>query len=89
MYHFQFLTLKAMLLIKVWNHDRPLRKIVKVTDLKGLLNVGGQKLEYGTEELKSWLEADGTDTDVEDTLQDLFHQVNVLKIIIISDRMGA
>lgn len=43
-----------MPLIKVWNHDRSVRKIVKVTDLESLLNVGGQKLGYDTEELKAW-----------------------------------
>ena len=68
MYHFQFQTLITPFLIKVWNHHRSIRKIVKVTDLKGLLNVEGGKLVYDTEELKAYLLTDDTDSDNEDTL---------------------
>ena len=77
-----------MPLIKVWNHDRSIRKNVKVTDLKDLLNVGRQKLRYDTE-LKAWLETGGTDIDDENILQDLYHQKNILQVIMISDRMRA
>ena len=37
-----------------------------MTDLKGLLNVGKQKLGYDAEELKACLETDSTNIDDED-----------------------
>ena len=55
------------------NHDRSIRKIVKVTDLRGLLNVGEQKLEYNTEEFKACLETDEIDIDDHNGFQNLFH----------------
>ena len=80
-----------MPLIKMWNHDRSIRKTVKVTDLKGLLNVGRQKLGYHSEELKSCLETetDVTGIDDKDILQDFFHQKDALQVSMISYRMGA
>ena len=44
-----------MPVIKVCNNDRSIRKKVKVTDHKLLLNAGEEKLGYDPEELKDTL----------------------------------
>lgn len=56
-----------MPLIKIWNFDRSVKKMIQANSLRMVIEEGGIKLGYSNQSiLKAVIESDGTDVDSED-----------------------